>query len=135
MIYDQTPNVSFQYSVSRTWFLFKLFGHEKVSILDGGIHAWIKDGQAVTDEKSSFKKSVYNPKLNAEMLKNYEDIMRNSKCNNSEFQLLDARGEANFMRGNVPHAKNVPFSEFYNEDGTFKDCEQLEVCRNTPTVE
>ena len=106
-----------------------------MSILDGGIHAWIKDGQAVTDEQSSFKKSVYNPKLNAEMLKNYEDIMRNSKCNNSEFQLLDARGEANFMRGNVPHAKNVPFSEFYNEDGTFKDCEQLEVCRNTPTVE
>ena len=31
-------------SAPRLWWLFKLFGHHKVSVLDGGFDAWIKEG-------------------------------------------------------------------------------------------
>ncbi|VDN36803.1 unnamed protein product [Cylicostephanus goldi] len=34
---------------SRVWWTFKLYGHEKVSILSGGLNAWKEAGKSVTD--------------------------------------------------------------------------------------
>ncbi|KHJ86949.1 rhodanese-like protein [Oesophagostomum dentatum] len=34
---------------ARAWWTFKVYGHEKVSILDGGLEAWKKAGKPVTD--------------------------------------------------------------------------------------
>ncbi len=32
------------FSAARVWWMFRAFGHEKVSLLDGGIQAWIDAG-------------------------------------------------------------------------------------------
>ena len=127
MIYDNTPPLAFHYSVCRTWLLFKLFGHTHVSILHGGLAAWIEAGQSVTDKIPEFIKSEYEATLNEKLSRSYEDIVRNSKSQNAEFQLIDARGSSGFNAGSVPGSKNIPFSNFYNDDGSFKDFEQIEV--------
>ncbi|XP_075239335.1 thiosulfate sulfurtransferase-like [Convolutriloba macropyga] len=126
VIYDNTPPLAFHYSVCRTWLLFKLFGHTHVSILHGGLAAWIEAGQSVTDKIPEFIKSEYEATLNEKLSRSYEDIVRNSKSQNAEFQLIDARGSSGFNAGSVPGSKNIPFSNFYNDDGSFKDFEQIE---------
>src|ERR1700742_142284 len=36
---------------------FRLFGHEKVKILDGGRDKWVKEGRPITKEKPSFPRT------------------------------------------------------------------------------
>ena len=85
MIYDNTPPLAFHYSVCRTWLLFKLFGHTHVSILHGGLAAWIEAGQSVTDKIPEFIKSEYEATLNEKLSRSYEDIVRNSKSQTRSF--------------------------------------------------
>ncbi|VDM74715.1 unnamed protein product [Strongylus vulgaris] len=40
---------------SRVWWLFKLYGHDKVSVLDGGLDAWKKAGKSVSGDVTSVK--------------------------------------------------------------------------------
>jgi len=127
VIYDEDPTLAFHYSTCRTWLLFKIFGHEgPLSILHGGLKSWIEIGGEVTDEIPEVEETDYKAKLDEKMLVRYEAILQNSKSNNSQFQLIDARGKDGFDGGNVPGATNVPFSEFYAEDGSFKNVFQLE---------
>jgi len=126
VIYDQDPNLAFHYSTCRTWLLFKIFGHEgEVSILHGGLKSWIDIGGEVTDEVAEVEKSDYKATFDDKMVIMYDSIVQNSKSNNSEFQLIDARGKSGFDEGNVPGATNVPFSEFYGQRGSLKDVDQI----------
>ncbi|KAK3771666.1 hypothetical protein RRG08_047918 [Elysia crispata] len=36
---------------ARVWFLFRVFGHERVSVLDGGFRQWVLDGHEVCSEE------------------------------------------------------------------------------------
>jgi len=43
------------HSACRLWFSLKYFGHQKVSILDGGMKKWIKDTKPTTDKISKIE--------------------------------------------------------------------------------
>ena len=43
VIYDHDQNFG-AYSSPRVWWMFRAFGHDKVSILDGGFGKWLSDG-------------------------------------------------------------------------------------------
>ncbi len=43
VIYDNSERFGF-FSAPRAWFIFRIMGHEKVSILDGGLPQWVKEG-------------------------------------------------------------------------------------------
>lgn len=36
------------FSAARVWWLFKLMGHDKVAVMDGGLPKWIAEGRDVT---------------------------------------------------------------------------------------
>src|SRR5437870_6450293 len=38
---------------ARLWFMLRAFGHEKVSVLDGGLRAWSEAGLPLTGEERS----------------------------------------------------------------------------------
>jgi thiosulfate/3-mercaptopyruvate sulfurtransferase len=96
-------------SAARTWWMFKVFGHDKVSILSGGLPKWIKEGNTAS--------SVL------------EDIFAN--INNGKEQIIDARSKGRFnglepepregMRsGHMPGSISLPFTELLNpEDKTY----------------
>ena len=43
VIYDHHEKIG-SYSSPRVWWMFRAFGHDKVSILDGGFGKWLSDG-------------------------------------------------------------------------------------------
>ena len=49
VIYDQNG----YFSSCRVWFMFKLFGHKNVLILDGGMNDWAKNNPALHDSNIS----------------------------------------------------------------------------------
>ena len=47
VVYDQQGI----YSAARVWWMFRLFGHDDVAVLDGGLPKWMAEGRPTNDEE------------------------------------------------------------------------------------
>ncbi len=132
IVYDH----SYLYSACRLWFALKYFGHEKVSILNGGLQKWLKEKKPVTQKIDKIKQTdIYQTSENNDCIKNKKQIDENIKSNS--FILVDARNRERFegkaaeprpglKKGCIPGAKNIPFQNCINvKSNTFKTKAEL----------
>src|SRR4029434_2715699 len=81
---------------------FRLFGHTKVKILDGGRDKWVKEGRAWTEEKVKYPVASYPvpPKrYDDEIRAFYEEALAQSQAKKP---LIDVRSPGEF-KGEVTH--------------------------------
>ena len=118
------------FSSPRVWWTFRAFGHEKVSILDGGLKSWIDaDGEISSDDAESnvYPPGNYSAKLDPRLVCDWKKVL--SVVHDGSAQILDARSAARFKaeapeprpnvaRGHIPGSLNLPFSALYT-DGDF----------------
>ena len=125
------------FSSARVYWMFKQFGHKKISILNGGLKYWkLNNKKLETSTPQKNKKSQYTAKLDYSKIKIFEDIESNLKY--KKFKLIDARPNGRFngidpeprieiKSGNIKNSINIPFSSVINSvTGCFKDKEELE---------
>ncbi|KAI8797204.1 3-mercaptopyruvate sulfurtransferase [Biomphalaria glabrata] len=134
IVYDNNAQFPL-FSAQRVWMTFRSFGHEKVSILEGGLPKWIAENGPVTEKIETVPIGQYKSNFNSNLIKQMADIMNNLK--NSEFQLVDARPEGRFKGiapeprddtkpGCIPKSVNIPFMNTMNlNDRTMKSPEEL----------
>ena len=77
------------YSTPRVWWTFRLFGHEKVSILSGGLQRWLAGNEPVTNEIPIVRQEPFVAAFKSSLVKNLGEIWQNRK--DHSFQLVDAR--------------------------------------------
>jgi thiosulfate/3-mercaptopyruvate sulfurtransferase len=123
VIYDCDARLAFDKPSTRIWWLFNLFGHSKVSILDGGMRRWAEASLPVTDAVQPVMETDFKAKFNQELFVDFKQIKQNAI--KPEFQIVDVRSEVAFNERTFPAAKNLPIKYLYNEDGTFKNEKQL----------
>ncbi|KAM9745151.1 3-mercaptopyruvate sulfurtransferase-like [Menidia menidia] len=122
------------YSSPRVWWMFRLFGHNLVSVLDGGMKNWLANGHQVTPEHCKPERRDFRATLNASWVKTYEDILEN--INTKQVQVVDARSAGRFRGtepeprddvrpGHFPGAINMPFPSFWEASGKQRDTESL----------
>jgi thiosulfate/3-mercaptopyruvate sulfurtransferase len=123
----------------RAWWLFKLFGHKNVSILNGGLKAWLNiNGEKSTNIPKVFK-SKYITKINKKLLATNTDII--DSLNKNRHQVVDARSIERFsgkeeeprpglQKGHIPNSINIPFNLFFNNGYFIKDKEIRDVLDN-----
>jgi thiosulfate/3-mercaptopyruvate sulfurtransferase len=125
IIYDNSNGLS----AARGWYMFKTFGHEKVSILDGSLAKWTSEGHEVTSDIVSYSGSHYSAIKDAGATRTLEQLMEN--INTKTEQVVDARSNGRFLgtdpepraelkSGRIPNSFNLPFNTLMNEDKTFK---------------
>lgn len=120
--------------------VFTLFGHEDVRLLDGGRDKWIAEGRPVTTDKPQPQPGDYPVvERKDEAIRAFrEDVERHI---GADGKLLDVRspqeftGERTHMPdypqegalrgGHIPGARSVPWGRAAQEDGTFKPIEEL----------
>jgi thiosulfate/3-mercaptopyruvate sulfurtransferase len=121
---------------------FRLFGHTKVRILNGGRDKWVGEKRSLTREKvkvSAVNYPVPPRRLDSEIRAFYEDALAFSQ---QKLPLIDVRSPGEFKGdvthmpeypqegvlrgGHIPGAKSVPWKTAVKEDGTFKSAEELE---------
>ncbi|XP_028311674.1 3-mercaptopyruvate sulfurtransferase-like [Gouania willdenowi] len=132
VVYDTSDFGS--YSAPRVWWMFRLFGHGLVSVLDGGWKNWVSDGHPVTADSCKPEPTHFQASLNQEWVKTYEDVMEN--IGTKEVQVVDARSAGRFrgtepeprddiLPGHFPGAVSMPFTTFMDAFGKEKDTDSL----------
>lgn len=100
VVYDTSDFGS--YSAPRVWWMFRLFGHSLVSVLDGGMKNWLADGYEVTHESSEPERGEFKATPNQSWVKSYEDVLENTRTR--QVQAVDARSAGRF-RGTEPEPR------------------------------
>lgn len=111
-------------SAARTWWMFRLFGHDRVAVLDGGLPAWTAENRPLADGPSSPAPAVFEASLRPELVRGREDLMRN--LDTGAEQVVDARSAGRFtgtepepragMRsGHIPGSRSLPFPELLDK--------------------
>jgi len=122
------------FSAARVWWLFKLMGHNEVSVLDGGYPKWLAEGRVVTDTLPHLSKRHFTVRKQSHLVKSYEEVAKASEECTSV--IIDARSSLRFRgleeeprkglrSGNIPNSKNLPFQDLLTNDGTFKEVPEL----------
>ena len=118
---------------------FKILGHDKCLIMNGGRQKWLEEERETTKEIPSYAKTDYKVGATNESIRAYrDDVLKHMGSNNP---LIDVRspkeytGELLHMEaypqegalsgGHVPGAANIPWATAANEDGTFKSADEL----------
>jgi len=126
VVYDNSPH----HTSARGWFTFRHFGARNVAILDGGFGKWLAEGRPVESGEPAPRKARFEAKEDGDV------VEKSHILGGLDLPLLDARGKARFegsepdfrggvAPGHIPGARNLPSTELYNEDGTFKSAEEL----------
>ena len=118
----------FNMTTPRAWFMFKVFGRENVSILDGGFSKWLSENRPFDSGKYEIYSEKdsgpgYDYEKNEKLLRNFDDVVKITKNNNEE--ILDARPKKAFEDGKIPGSKNLSFENVYEADKTFKSPDKL----------
>jgi thiosulfate/3-mercaptopyruvate sulfurtransferase len=121
------------FSSPRVWWTFRLFGAEKVFILDGGLPRWKAEGRALESGAVRRAPRAFAARPPAKIVAALADIK--TALANRSAQVVDARpadrfrGEAPEPRpgvrsGHMPGSFNVPSSSLI-ENGTLKSTDAL----------
>ena len=113
------------FSAARIWFMFKAFGHNNVSLLNGGFPAWLDSGGDISNKINELKGTIYKAKLNKSLIVNYTQVLEN--LSNQKYQVLDARSPDRFLgiseeprpgmkSGHIPKSKNLYFNDLINQN-------------------
>ena len=119
--------------------VFTLFGHPDVRLLNGGRDLWISDGRETTLEVPSKQTSGYPvvDRDDAPIRAFKEDVLAHlggplvdvrspGEFSGELLHMPDYPQEGAMRGGHIPGAKSVPWARAANEDGTFKSREDLE---------
>lgn len=122
------------FSAPRVWWMFKVMGVEDVYILDGGIRKWKAEERPLEDLPVKRPERHFTARLDNSALADVNDVLK--VVENGSAQILDARPAGRFtgedpepregMRsGHMPGARNLPFNQLMQEDGTIKSTDEI----------
>ncbi|KAA8523432.1 hypothetical protein F0562_009855 [Nyssa sinensis] len=143
------------FSAARVWWMFRVFGHDRVWVLDGGLPRWRASGFDVESSVSSVAilkaraaseaiEKVYQgqtvgpitfqTKFQPQLLWTLEQVKKNIK--DRTHQLIDARSKARFdgttpeprkgiRSGHVPGSKCIPFPQMLDGAQTLLSADEL----------
>jgi thiosulfate/3-mercaptopyruvate sulfurtransferase len=107
------------YTSPRVWWMFKVMGHQKVSILNGGLPAWLSaQGKVVTNLFKPKKRGNFASKQQAQRIIDVSALLPNMK----NLNIIDARSAGRFngsapeprpglRSGHIPGSLNLPFTQ------------------------
>lgn len=133
------------YGSNSNWFaayafwLFKYYGHEYISLLDGGRKKWLLDKRPLTTDVPAFPRSEYHVRAINAAIRADKDFVR-ARLEQPDFTLIDVRSKLEYTgqlfappgvsgttrhSGHIPGAQNIPWVKTVNENDTFKSVGEL----------
>lgn len=107
------------YSAARAWWLFRQYGYDHVSILDGGLKEWKAQGFPVEAGEVHVARRTFVPGAQRDLLARWSDV---KKASEAHAQILDARTPGRFAgteqdrypgtrSGHIPNSRNLYWAD------------------------
>jgi thiosulfate/3-mercaptopyruvate sulfurtransferase len=132
------------YGGNNNWFAayaywyFKLYGHDDVRLLDGGRKKWELDSRELVPDVTERPPTTYTASEQDRSIRAFRDEVEAAI---GQKNLVDVRSPDEFAGrllapahlpqeqsqrpGHIPTARNIPWSQAANDDGTFKSDDEL----------
>ncbi|MEF3275261.1 MAG: sulfurtransferase [Chloroflexus sp.] len=123
------------------FWVFKLFDHRDVRIMNGGRAKWIAEGRPLTREVPSYPPGNYvAPPRNDARIRAFRDqvlefvrqrkgvlvdVRSPQEYTGERTHMPDYPQEGTLRGGHIPTAVNIPWAKAVNEDSTFKSPDEL----------
>jgi thiosulfate/3-mercaptopyruvate sulfurtransferase len=102
---------------ARLWWTFRIFGHDRVSVLDGGLAAWKQAGLPLDALAPSPRPQAFQAGFRPSLVRDMAQMR--ALLAGREAQILDARSAERFAgvapepragvrSGHIPHSRNLP---------------------------
>lgn len=106
-------------AAARAWFMFRAFGHDNVSILDGGQEKWDAEKRPLSQDSPQPAPRAFQASASAGCVRGKSEMLANAA--RPAFQVLDARSKGRFeatepeprpglRAGHIPGSRNLPAS-------------------------
>jgi thiosulfate/3-mercaptopyruvate sulfurtransferase len=124
------------FSAARVWWTFRVMGVEDVSVLNGGLPKWKREGRPLESGKPIARTARhFTARRNLDLVRDVSDIKTLLKDKSAE--IVDARSAERFAgaapeprpglrSGHIPGARNLPYGKLLNQDGTLKSPREIE---------
>ncbi len=122
-------------AAARVWWMFRVFGHDDVSVLDGGLEKWRAEGRSVSDVPIMLRDRHFTARKNTFLLRDVDQLLAN--IDSGREQVVDVRAPGRFngtepepraglRSGHIPGSLNLPFAMLFDgESQTLRDPEIL----------
>jgi thiosulfate/3-mercaptopyruvate sulfurtransferase len=135
------------YGDNNNWFaafaywVARIYGHQHAALMNGGRKKWELEGHALVTELPAMQPSTYQAAEADLSLRAYlNDVVGVASGQANGTAMVDVRSPAEFNGeiiappglpetaqrcGHIPGARNVPWAQAANDDGTFKSADEL----------
>lgn len=104
------------FSAARAWWMFRVFGHDRVAVLDGGLKAWLAEDRPVESGEPSPTPETFEAHYRPERVRTAAEVATGVA------PVVDARSRGRFeasepetwpgrRAGHIPGARNLPFTD------------------------
>ncbi len=123
------------YSAARAWWMFRVFGHDDVAVLDGGLPKWIAENRPLEEgPPAKPQERHFTARFQSMMVRDMPDIAMAVRTGAA--QIADARSPGRFRgaepeprpgvrAGHMPGARNVHYATLLKPDGTMKSAADI----------
>lgn len=140
------------YGDFRNWFaafafwVFKLYGHRDVRLMDGGRRKWIDEGKPLTEAVPQISPVSYRARGEDLTLRAFLPTVLHA-LDHKDVALVDVRSPAEYKGeilappeypnegaqrgGHIPRAVNIPWAQAVRDDDTFKPAHELRALYET----
>ncbi|MDG3002725.1 sulfurtransferase [Paludisphaera mucosa] len=123
-------HVGGQYA-TRLWWALAYYGHDRVSVLQGGWNRWVEEERPTTTEVAAPPLATFTPRERPALRLTAAQLA--ARLGEPGLQLIDARDPGQYTAarrrgprgGHIPGAVNVPRERFFAEGGGFLPIEEL----------
>ncbi len=115
--YDAT---GWSMAACRVWWMLRVFGHDNVAILAGGLAKWTAEGRPVTAEVPRPTPAKFTARFRPELVRDKAAVRRT--IGGRREQIIDARAQGRFegtapelrpglRSGHIPGSRNLPYDQ------------------------
>ena len=122
------------------FWVFQLFGHTNAKVMDGGRQKWVDEGRELSTDTPSYPAASYSaPARNDSAIRAMReqvldhqqaglplvDVRSPAEFSGELLHMADYPQEGSLRGGHIAGAHNVPWARAANDDGTFKNADDL----------
>jgi thiosulfate/3-mercaptopyruvate sulfurtransferase len=123
-------------SAGRAWWMLRLFGHDNVALLDGGLPKWKREGRPLETAPPAIPRRHFTARFRPELVRDKPALIAN--LGSHAELVVDARSAGRFdgsaeetwpgrRRGHIPGSRNLPFDRITDpQTRQVRDAEALD---------